>query len=93
MRTDRWRMIPSVFLVLFGGFHSLAGSIGLAILTTDSLLHNEAFRPMLALNAMFLAVSGCFWIVSGVLFWKRMWWVAGSCLILGLATGAVSTCF
>jgi hypothetical protein len=84
---SRWRIVPSSFLVLFGAFMALLPLITIVVelVRPRGILDGLAFvRP---LDMLIIGTSGCLWIVSGAMFWKRSWWSAVILLLVGYAIG------
>jgi hypothetical protein len=87
-RSRPWRMIPAAMMIAFGALivlSSLAALLLLLVLET-STISLESF-----LGVLLLGLSGGLWVTSGILVWKRRWWLMVLALGLGYAAGVVGS--
>jgi hypothetical protein len=88
-----WRLIPTLFLVLFGGILIL-GWIVVSILELAAPPDPAFGVQWLRTGVPYIMLcAGSFLVVSGLSFWKRRWWRAVICMVLGYGLGCLGMWF
>lgn len=80
-----WRLIPSALLILIGALLVLLVLISIVLEVVRSFTDPAGFAPTLSVLGM--GSAGGLWIVGGVMFWKRRWWIGVIFLVVGYAVG------
>ena len=83
----RWRLVPALFLALFGGLLAVGYTVVWIIRLADSSGPTPDVHSLRTDTALLMISAGVLWVVSGLCFWKRRWWLAVACLIMGYALG------
>jgi hypothetical protein len=92
-RGIRWRLIPSAFLMLFGGLLALGVGLGFVIILARSPDIAAEFRSPQMFGGLLIGTAGILWVASGTFLWERKWWRAALGLVLGNASGVLGASF
>jgi len=85
-RGFRWRLIPTLLLMPSGGLLAVGWIVYWIIGWSDTFGPAARVQSLRAVPLLMI-LAGFLWVVSGLCFWKRRWWLAVICLLLGYGFG------
>jgi hypothetical protein len=80
----RWRLIPSLFMVLFGASLVLMSVMSVVLEFVRSWRLMNPIRPAPTIGMVIMSIAGILWTVCGAMLWKRRWWLAALFLLVGM---------